>query len=132
MEEFSKVAFQNVTAANTEDAMKMNNKNPNEEDTKIPSWSDLQNIYERKWQTEKYKFQQQLKGNFRALIERFASGKQELFLLNAPERREKLYTNAFLELFESGYAPHIGDVEHIAGKRCRRLFVTLPYNYSTQ
>ena len=65
------------------------------------------------------------------MIERFASGKQELFQLSAPERREKLYITAFLELFESGYAPHVGDVERIANKRVRKLYITLPHNYSS-
>ena len=64
-------------------------------------------------------------------MERFASGKQEVFVLSTPERREKLYIGAFLELFESGYAPHIGDVERLAGKRVRRLHITLPHNYCT-
>ena len=97
----------------------------------IPSWNDLQTIYESRWRKEKEKFQTHLKANFTALIERFASGKQELFQLSAPERREKLYVAAFLELFESGYAPHIGDVERIANKRVRKLYITLPNNYST-
>ena len=100
-------------------------------DTPIPSWGDLQNVYERRWLQEKNKFQTQLKTNFFALVERFASGKQEVFVLGVPERREKLYTGAFLELFESGYAPHIGDVERLAGKRVRRLSITLPHNYCT-
>ena len=97
----------------------------------IPSWNDLQTIYESRWRKDKEKFQTHLKANFTALIERFASGKQELFQLSAPERREKLYVAAFLELFESGYAPHIGDVERIANKRVRKLYITLPNNYST-
>jgi hypothetical protein len=100
-------------------------------DKSIPSWGNLQDHYESRWQKEKDKFQMSLKANFFALVERFASGKQELFTLTAPERREKLYTAAFLELFESGYAPHIGDVERIAGKRARKLYVTLPHNYSS-
>tara|TARA_B100000674_G_scaffold260935_1_gene215119 strand:- start:50 stop:511 length:462 start_codon:yes stop_codon:yes gene_type:complete len=97
----------------------------------IPSWNDLQTIYESRWRKEKEKFQTHLKANFTALIERFASGKQELFQLSAPERREKLYITAFLELFESGYAPHVGDVERIANKRVRKLYITLPHNYSS-
>jgi hypothetical protein len=44
--------------------------------------------------------------------------------------REKQYIRAFLELFESGYAPHVGDVERLAGKRARKLSVTLPNNYA--
>ena len=97
----------------------------------IPTWNDLQDVYEGRWLREKEKFQQQLKANFFGLIERFASGKQEIFVLSAPERREKLYIAAFLELFESGYAPHVGDVERLAGKKIRRLHVTLPHNYSS-
>ena len=95
----------------------------------IPSWNDLQDVYEQRWKQEKERYQQQLKANFFALTERFASGQQEIFVLTTPERREKLYTDAFLELFESGFAPHIGEVERIAGKRCRRLLITLPINH---
>ncbi len=101
----------------------------NYSDKVIPSWNDLQTIYESRWRKEKEKFQAHLKANFTALIERYASGKQELFQLCVPERREKLYITAFLELFESGYAPHVGDVERIANKRVRKLFITLPHNY---
>lgn len=97
----------------------------------IPDWKDLQKIYEGQWKKEKDKFQTHLKANFAALVERFASGKQELFQLCAPERRERLYIEAFLELFESGYAPHVGDVERLAGKRVRKLYITLPNNYSS-
>ena len=101
----------------------------NYSDKVMPSWNDLQTIYESRWRKEKEKFQAHLKANFTALIERYASGKQELFQLCVPERREKLYITAFLELFESGYAPHVGDVERIANKRVRKLFITLPHNY---
>ena len=97
----------------------------------IPDWKDLQKIYEGQWKREKDKFQTHLKANFAALVERYASGKQELFQLCAPERRERLYIEAFLELFESGYAPHVGDVERLAGKRVRKLYITLPNNYSS-
>ena len=100
-------------------------------DKAIPNWKELQSIYEGQWNKEKEKFQTHLKANFAALVERFASGKQELFQLVAPERREKLYVEAFLELFESGYAPHVGDVERIANKRVRKLYITLPHNYSS-
>ena len=72
----------------------------------------------------------QLKCNFFALTERYASGKQELFMLCVPERREKLYLSAFLELFQSQYTPHVGDVERLAGKKTRRLYITLPNNYN--
>ena len=98
-------------------------------DRSIPTWGDLKDTYDRRWAQEKEKFQQQLKANFFALTERFASGQQEIFVLTTPERRETLYTTAFLELFESGYAPHIGEVERLAGKRCRRLLVTFPINH---
>ena len=103
----------------------------NNVDKSIPSWGELQDIYESRWQKEKAKFQVTLKSNFFVLVERFASGKKELYTLTAPERLEKLYTAAFLELFESGYAPHIGDVERVANKRIRKLYVTMPHNYSS-
>lgn len=100
-------------------------------DNVIPSWDDLNNIYESRWLKEKEKFQTTLKANFFALVERFASGKQELYQLCVPERREKLYVKAFLELFESGYAPHIGDSERLANKKVRKLYLTMPHNYSS-
>lgn len=95
----------------------------------IPSWNELNSIYEGRWIKEKEKFQSELKANFFGLVERFASGKQELFMLSAPDKREKLYIRAFLELFESGYAPHVGDAERVAGRRVKRLFITMPHNY---
>ena len=102
----------------------------NEEDIAIPSWDNLVNHYESRWRKEKAKFQSELKKNFKTLIERFACGKQELYSLCTAERLEKKYTRAFLELFESGYAQHVGDVERISGKRVIKLFVTLPNNYA--
>ena len=95
----------------------------------IPTWSEINNHYEQRWLQEKEKFQNQLKANFFDLVGRFASGKQEIYQLCAPDRRVKLYTRAFLEMFESDYAPHVGEVERLAGKKVRKLFVTLPHNY---
>jgi len=101
------------------------------QDRTIPTWGDLQNLYAQRWLKEKERFQTQLKANFFALTERFASGKQEIFQLSVADRIEKQYTNAFLELFESGYAPHIGEVERVANKKVRKLYVTMPHNYSS-
>ena len=95
----------------------------------VPAWNAVQNLYAERWAKEKEKFQNELKNNFFALIERFASGKQEVFLLSVPDRRAKLYEAAFLELFESGYAPHIGDSERLSGRKVKRLFITLPHNF---
>ncbi len=100
------------------------------EDLAIPSWDNLCAHYESRWATEKEKFQTQLKHNFKALVERFACGKQELYMLAVQDRLEKKYIRAFLEIFESGYAPHVGDVERLAGKKTRRLYITLPNNYA--
>jgi hypothetical protein len=100
-------------------------------DNAIPSWDNLNNIYESRWLKEKEKFQTTLKANFFSLVERFASGKQELYQLCVPERLEKMYVKAFLELFESGYAPHVGDAERLAGKKVRKLYLTMPHNYSS-
>jgi hypothetical protein len=99
------------------------------EKLEIPSWNSINDHYEQKWLKEKETFQKQLRENFFALIERFACGKQELFQLVAPDRRVQDYIKAFLELFESGYAPHVGDVDRLAGKKVRKLYVTLPNNY---
>lgn len=101
----------------------------NDANKTIPSWNDLSQHYESRWNKDKEKFQKELKANFFSLVERFASGKQELFMLSVSGQREKLYIRAFLELFESGYAPHVGDAERVAGRRIKRLFITLPHNY---
>lgn len=99
-------------------------------DLSIPTFDELQDIYGRKWQKEKEKFQTQIKCNFFALVEREAEGKQELFMLCVPERKEKKYIQAFLDLFQSQYTPHVADVERLAGKRTRKLYVTMPSNYN--
>lgn len=96
----------------------------------IPSWDNLVDHYASRWRQEKEKFQNELRKSFKVLIERFACGKQELYTLCISERLEKKYIRAFLELFESGYAPHVGDVERLAGKRVRKLYITLPNNYA--
>ena len=119
------------TSEVTEKVGLLSSDNSAYQDKSIPTWGDLQNIYESRWLKEKEKFQTSLKGNFFALVERFASGKQELYQLSVPERREKLYIQAFLELFESGYAPHVGEVERLAGKRVIKLYLTFPHNYSS-
>jgi len=95
----------------------------------IPSFGDLKNLYNQKWTKEKEAFQTQLKANFFNLVERQSEGKQEIFMLCVPERKEKLYTDAFLEIFSSQYTPHIGEIERLANKRTRRLYVTLPQGY---
>ena len=59
-------------------------------DMAIPTWGDLQTVYERRWLQEKNKFQTQLKTNFFALVERFASGKQEVYVLGVPILRRFL------------------------------------------
>ena len=101
-----------------------------QEDLTIPSWDNLCAHYESRWAKEKEKFQTQLKHHFKALVERFACGKQEIYSLCVADRLEKKYIRAFLEIFESGYAPHVGDVERIAGKKIRKLHITMPHNYA--
>jgi hypothetical protein len=91
-----------------------------QDDLSIPSWDNLCAHYESRWAKEKEKFQNQLKMHFKALVERFACGKQELYSLCVADRLEKKYIRAFLEIFESGYAPHVGDVERIANKKVRK------------
>ena len=118
-----------TTPQDVEREVTQNLLNHSDTNKAIPSWDDLNNIYESRWNKEKEKFQKELRANFFGLVERFASGKQEIYMLSAPDRREKQYIRAFLELFESGYAPHVGDAERVAGRRVKRLFITLPHNY---
>ncbi len=101
-----------------------------QDDLSIPSWDNLCAHYESRWAKEKEKFQNQLKMHFKALVERFACGKQEIYSLCVADRLEKKYIRAFLEIFESGYAPHVGDVERIANKKVRKLYITMPNNYA--
>jgi len=51
-------------------------------------------------------------------------------MLSVPERKEKLYVDAFLDIFPSQYTQHIGDVERLANKRTRKLYVTLPQSFN--
>ena len=67
----------------------------NEESLAIPSWESVSQMYESRWLKEKEKFQNQLRHNFKALVERFACGKQELYMLAVQDRLEKKYIRAF-------------------------------------
>ena len=51
-------------------------------------------------------------------------------MLCVPERKRKKYIQAFLDLFQSQYTPRVADVERLAGKRTRKLYVTMPSNYN--
>ena len=83
-----------------EEALLTNMDENHEENLAIPSWDSVNQLYERRWLKEKEKFQTQLRHNFKGLVERFACGKQEIFVLCVPDRRENQYKRAFLELFE--------------------------------
>ena len=85
-----------------ESLLQTTNTDKDGESLAIPSWNDVSSLYESRWLKEKEKFQTQLRHNFKALV----------------------------ELFESGYAPHVGDVERLAGKKARRLYITRPHNYA--
>ena len=64
----------------------------------IPSFEELKEQYNQKWAKEKEDFQVQLKANFFNLVERQAEGKQEIFMLSVPERKEKLYKEYIMRL----------------------------------
>ena len=57
-------------------------------DTAIPTWGDLQNVYERRWLQEKNKFQTQLKTNFLLLWRDLllVNKKYSFFLLLSAEK----------------------------------------------
>tara|TARA_Y100000590_G_C15082975_1_gene774566 strand:- start:241 stop:573 length:333 start_codon:yes stop_codon:yes gene_type:complete len=92
----------------------------------IPTYKQLMETYDQRWLAEKEKFQSEIRANFHALVQRFARGKQEVYCLSVAGRKFPLYEAAFLELFDSGYAPHIGEKERLAGKAVKRLYITLP------
>ena len=124
--------FNNLYETNKKSSLqdvKNNDYTENVSSRSIPSWNEINSHYEQRWLKDKEVFQNQLKNNFFGLVERFASGKQEIYQLVAPDRKVKLYIRAFLEMFESDYAPHVGEVERLAGKKVRKLYVTLPHNY---
>ena len=94
----------------------------------IPAWEDLRLTYESKWLSEKEKFQNQLKENFRILVGQYKSGKQEIFELS-DGTYTKFYEQAFRELFaDTGYQATVGQTERLGTgkKKCKKLYVTLP------
>ena len=108
------------------------NNDETNEDFAIPSWDDLNKMYDKKWMEEKRKFQNQLKENFRNLTSNYRSGKQVIFELT-DHMYSKHYEQAFRELFsDTGYQATIGDVERLVqgGKKSKKLYITLPNCYS--
>ncbi len=94
----------------------------------IPRWSDLQGLYDAKWQEEKEKFHNQLKENFQALTAQFKSGRQEIYELSE-HTYSKHYEQAFRELFaDTGYQATVGETERVGtgNKKLKKLYITLP------
>ena len=94
----------------------------------IPAWDELRLTYEAKWLSEKEKFQNQLKENFRILVGEYKSGKQEIFELSEGYYT-KFYEQAFRELFaDTGYQATVGQTERLGTgtKKRKKLYVTLP------
>ena len=55
------------------------------------------------------------------------SGKQEIFVLTIRNNKTKLYEKAFRELFhDPNYGASIGEIETLAGKRVKRLYIVMP------
>ena len=99
----------------------------NLEDYVIPSWTELKELYNSKWVKEKIKFINKLKYNFQNLLVSNRSGKQEVFTLTIRNNKTKLYEKTFRELFrDPNYGASIGEMETLAGKRVKRLFICLP------
>ena len=94
----------------------------------IPRWSDLQGIYDAKWQEEKEKFHNQLKENFQALTAQYKSGRQEIYELSE-HTYSKHYEQAFRDLFaDTGYQATVGETERVGtgNKKLKKLYITLP------
>jgi|TARA_B110000977_G_C10729924_1_gene358621 hypothetical protein len=99
----------------------------NLEEYEIPSWADLKKVYNSKWMKEKKKFVNKLKYNFQNLLVSNRSGKQEIFVLTIRNNKTKLYEKAFRELFhDPNYGASIGEIETLAGKRVKRLYIVMP------
>ena len=97
------------------------------EEYEIPSWTDLKNLYNSKWLKERTKFVNTLKYNFQNLLVSNRSGKQEVHILTIKNNKTKLYEKAFRELFhDPNYGASIGEIEKLAGKRVKRLYIVLP------
>ena len=106
---------------NTED------KSDNLEDYEVPSWAELKSLYNSKWLKEKLKFVNKLKYNFQNLLISNRSGKQEVYTLTIRNNKTKLYEKAFRELFhDPNYGASVGEIETLAGKRVKRMFIVLP------
>ena len=94
----------------------------------IPRWSDLQGLYDAKWQEEKDKFHNQLKENFQALTAQYKAGRQEIYELSE-HTYSKHYEQAFRELFaDTGYQATVGETERVGtgNKKLKKLYITLP------
>ena len=99
----------------------------NLEDYGIPTWAELKQVYNAKWLKEKTKFVNKLKYNFQNLLISNRSGKQEVYTLTIRNNKTKLYEKAFRELFhDPNYGASVGEIETLAGKRVKRMFIVLP------
>lgn len=123
MDEADQFILQDLDNAETETP----NASENLDDYEIPSWADLKKVYNSKWLKEKNKFINKLKYNFQNLLVSNRSGKQELFVLSIRNNKTKLYEKAFREVFhDPNYGASIGEIETLAGKRVKRLFIVMP------
>ena len=123
MDEADKFILQELDNAETETPA----ESVNLDDYEIPSWADLKKVYNSKWLKEKNKFINKLKYNFQNLLVSNRSGKQEVFVLSIRNNKTKLYEKAFRELFhDPNYGASIGEIETLAGKRVKRLFIVMP------
>ena len=123
MDEADQFILQDLDNVEAETAI----ESENVDDYAIPSWVDLKKVYNSKWLKEKKKFINKLKYNFQNLLVSNRSGKQEIFLLSIHNNKTKLYEKAFRELFhDPNYGASIGEIETLAGKRIKRLFIVMP------
>tara|TARA_B100000795_G_scaffold88495_1_gene64331 strand:+ start:974 stop:1303 length:330 start_codon:yes stop_codon:yes gene_type:complete len=97
--------------------------------TKITPWDEVKKSYEKSWLDQQNIFKEQVRHNFTNLIDNFSTGKQEIFQLCENSKKEPLFINTFLEMFDSRYAPHISEKKEKNGIMIRVLYITLPYNY---
>ena len=123
MDEAEKYIMQDIDAASNQSACGSDDL----EDYSLPSWAELKQVYNAKWIKEKIKFINKLKYNFQDLLSSNRSGKQEIYIHTIRNNKTKLYEKAFRELFhDPNYGASVGEIETLAGKRVKRLFIVLP------
>ena len=100
-----------------------------EESVLIPSYKDIQKMYDQRFHEEKMKWTRTLRERLQELLKQFASGRQTLIDLKVT-RHSRHLEQWFRELFsDPSFAATVGEVQ-VSGSsgnmKSRPLYITLP------